>query len=40
MNNFIDVPVIEGFLRNGELLYKMAKLPASVKGGSIDKVDS
>lgn len=29
VNSFIDVPVIEGFLKNEEPLCKMAKLPAS-----------
>lgn len=31
MNNLIDRAVMESFLRNGELLHKMAKLPVTVK---------
>lgn len=31
MNNFIDMPVIESFLRNGEPLHKMTKLSVTVK---------
>lgn len=31
MNNLIDRAVIEGFLTNGELLHKMAKLPVTLK---------
>lgn len=36
MNNFTDMPVIEGSLQNGES-HKMAKFPGPVKGGAVKK---